>query len=104
MFDRPMQSAEPHSMVHSVLQTKAYKSTAQHGAAKHTLCRALDIGLSCDRLRQRFLLAEQELRGVHCACEALEQTVLHLKQRLGTEATKQAELAGKRNSLCSLEL
>ncbi|KAL3153196.1 hypothetical protein ABBQ38_011947 [Trebouxia sp. C0009 RCD-2024] len=60
-----------------------------------------------DKLMVQLTAAQdevKELRGVHCACEALEQTVLHLKQRLGTEATKQAELAGKRNSLCSLEL
>lgn len=46
------------------------------------------------------MLVPQELRGVRGACEALEQTVLHLKQRPTTEATRQVELAGER--ICML--
>ena len=41
------------------------------------------------------MLAVQELRGVRAACEALEQTVAHLKQRLNTEEAKQKDLAGQ---------
>ncbi|KAL0021823.1 hypothetical protein WJX77_004862 [Trebouxia sp. C0004] len=37
----------------------------------------------------------KELRGVHGACEALEQTVAQLKQRLVIEASKQMDLTGK---------
>ena len=41
----------------------------------------------------------QELRGVQGACDVLEQTVAHLKQRLSAEELLRAELTGVMNLL-----
>ncbi len=58
------------------------------------LSSALLQELSSALLQELSCALLQELRGVHGACEALQQTVAQLKQRLVMEASKQMDLTG----------